>query len=148
MPTSSRETPVVPTPSELRLLKILWSIGEGTIDDLLLASREKPRPNYKTVQTLLRIMEGKKLITHRLSGRAFVYQPEVARDQVNRLSIRSFLDRYFGGSRTELLLNLLEDKRIDAEELRTLEDLVRRHRKSKAGATRRKSPKAESESLQ
>jgi BlaI family penicillinase repressor len=134
MQTSSREKPAVPTPSELRLLKVLWRIGEGTIDDLLLASREKPRPNYKTVQTLLRIMEGKGLITHRVNGRAFVFEPRVAQEQVNRLSIGSFLDRYFGGSRTELLMNLLEDKRVDADELRALEKLVRQHRKSKMAA--------------
>src|SRR5579864_1439903 len=128
---------VLPTPAELRLLEILWRLGEGTIEEVLEASGENPPPNYKTVQSFLRIMKSKKLVTHRLRGRAFIYKPQVRREQVNRLSIRSLLKRHFGGSRTELLLNMLEDERIDAAELEELENLIHRYRKSKYGIDRR-----------
>lgn len=121
--------PVVPTSAEHRLLEILWRIGEGTIDDILKASREKPAPNYKTVQTLLRIMEKKGLAGHEQLGRAFVFRPLVERGDVRRWSIRSFLAKYFTGSRTELLMELLSDKRITQQELRQLEDLIRKRRK-------------------
>jgi BlaI family penicillinase repressor len=130
MPKRSQH-PVMPTAGEHELLEILWRLGEGTIDDILRGSGEIPPPNYKTVQTLLRIMEGKRLVTHRLQGRAFVYKARVGRDQVNRLSIRAMLQSHFGGSPTELLLNLLDDERINAAELKELEELIRRHRKEK-----------------
>jgi len=122
----------VPTRGELRLLKILWRLGEGTIEDVLQASHENPLPNYKTVQTLLRIMENKKMVTHRLLGRAFVYRPRVQQDEVNRLSIRSLLQRHFEGSRSELLLNLLDDEHIEAAELDELGELIRRRRAMKS----------------
>jgi BlaI family transcriptional regulator, penicillinase repressor len=127
----------LPTSAELRLLEILWKLGEGTVDDLLQASAEKPPPNYKTVQTLLRIMEGKKLIAHSMRGRAFVFTPRVQRREVNRQSVGSLLKQQFRGSRTELLLNLLDDENIDSAELDELEDLIRRYRKQ--GTTARKS---------
>jgi BlaI family transcriptional regulator, penicillinase repressor len=130
MPKRSQNAPI-PTTGEHKLLEILWELGEGTIDDILESTGENPRPNYKTVQTLLRIMEHKELLTHRLQGRAFVYKPRVRRDQVNRVSVRSLLQRHFGGSRTELLLNLLDDERIDVAELKELEELIRRHRKKR-----------------
>jgi len=60
---------VLPTAGELRLLEILWPIGEGTVEDLLEASGKNP-PNYKTTQTLLRIMEEKKLVEPSAAGRA------------------------------------------------------------------------------
>ena len=122
----------MPTRGELRLLKILWRLGEGTIEDVLQASDENPLPNYKTVQTLLRIMENKKMVTHRLLGRAFVYRPRVQQDEVNRLSIRSLLQRHFEGSRSELLLNLLDDEHIEAAELDELGELIRRRRAMKS----------------
>jgi BlaI family transcriptional regulator, penicillinase repressor len=128
---------VLPTAAEHRLLEILWRLGEGTVEDILDASREDPAPNYKTVQSFLRIMETKKLVSHRLRGRAFVFRPLVRREQVNRLSIRALLKRYFGGSRSELLLNMLEDERIDAAELEELENLIRRYRKSRQLSERR-----------
>jgi BlaI family transcriptional regulator, penicillinase repressor len=133
---------LAPTPGELKLLKVLWNLGEGTIDDILQASDEAPPPNYKTVQTLLRIMENKKMITHRLRGRAFVFQPRVQEIQVNRSSIRSLLQRHFGGSRTELLINLLDDERIAHSELEELEDLIRRRRQGKHFPRRGKSAEA------
>ena len=119
---------VIPTTAEFRLLEILWVLEEGTIEDLLLASEKKSSLNYKTVQTVLRIMENKKLVSHSTRGRAFVYRPRVKRHEVSRLSLRSLLQRYFRGSRTELLVNMLEDERIGNRELQELEGLIRNYR--------------------
>ena len=127
---------LLPTPGEHKLLEILWRVREGTIDDIIEAAEQSPRPNYKTVQTMLRIMEGKKLVTHHVRGRAFVYQPVVARNRIGRLSIRTLLERHFGGSRSELLLNLLEDEPLDPAELKDLEELIRRQRQAKRSSRR------------
>ena len=121
--------PVPPTPAEVRLLEILWRIGAGTIDDILKASGEKPPPNYKTVQTLLRIMEKKGQVDHQQVGRAFLFRPLIERGAVHRSSISEFLAKYFTGSRTELLMELLSDERITQDELLQLEGLIRRRRK-------------------
>ena len=50
---------------------------------------------------------------------------------MSRSSLRSLLDRYFLGSRSELLVNLLENERIDTTELQELERLIRSYRKAK-----------------
>ena len=121
---------VIPTAAEFRLLEILWVLEEGTIEDLLRASEKDSPLNYKTVQTVLRIMENKKLVNHSIRGRAFVYRPRVKRREVSRVSLRSLLQRYFRGSRTELLVNLLEDERIGNRELQELEGLIRNYRKA------------------
>ena len=120
---------VIPTAAEFRLLEILWVLEEGTIDDLLQASKDS-QLNYKTVQTVLRIMENKKLVSHSIRGRAFVYRPRVKRREVSRVSLRSVIKRYFRGSRTELLVNMLEDERIGNKELQELEGLIRSCRKA------------------
>jgi predicted transcriptional regulator len=120
----------IPTVAEFRLLEILWRLGEGTIEDFLRASEKDNPLNYKTVQTVLRIMETKKFVGHSVRGRAFVYRPRVDRSEVSRSSLRSLLDRYFRGSRSELLVNLLENEHIDNTELQELERLVRSYRKA------------------
>jgi predicted transcriptional regulator len=126
----SRKTPL-PTPGELRLLQILWRIGYGTIDDIVRASREDPPPNYKTVQAWLRIMGGKGQVDHKQEGRAFVFWPLISRGDVHRLSLRHLLAKYFAGSRSDLLMELLSDERISREELRQLENLIRNRRQEK-----------------
>ena len=119
---------VLPTPGELRLLEILWRIGKGTIEEIVRASGEEPPPNYKTVQAWLRIMEGKGQVDHKQEGRAFVFWPLLGRGEVHRLSVRHLLAKYFSGSRSELLMELLSDERITPEELRQLESLIRTRR--------------------
>ena len=121
---------LIPTVAEFRLLEILWRLGEGTIEDFLRASEKDDPLNYKTVQTVLRIMVNKKFVSHSVRGRAFVYRPRVKRNEVSRISLRSLLNRYFRGSRSELLVNLLEDERIDVDELEKLESLIRSYRKA------------------
>lgn len=111
------------------MLQILWRIGEGTVEDIVKASGETPPPNYKTVQTLLRIMERKGQVDHSRQGRAFVFRPLVRQGDIHRSSIRDLVTKYFTGSRTELFVELLRDERISAGELRELEALIRNRRR-------------------
>ncbi len=127
--TRQNEGVLLPTPAELRLLEVLWRIGEGTIDDIVRASGENPPPNYKTVQTLLRIMEQKRQVVHKQQGRAFLFRPVLGLGDLHRLSIRQLIANYFTGSRTELLMELLNDERITRQELRQLESMIRNRRK-------------------
>jgi predicted transcriptional regulator len=124
-----KEKVVLPSPGELRLLHILWRIGGGTIEDIVKSSRDNPAPNYKTVQTLLRIMERKGQVEHSQDGRAFVFRPLIAPDDLRRISIREVVGKYFTGSTTELVVELLRDERISRQELRELENLIRSRRK-------------------
>ena len=65
-----KRQPPLPTAAEMRLLQFLWELEEATVEDLVNAHSEKERPNYKTTQTFLRIMEQKGLVTHEARGRA------------------------------------------------------------------------------
>src|SRR5215472_15977538 len=64
---------ILPTDAELLILDALWELGEGTVEDVVNRSPSNPRANYKTVQTLLRIMENKGFVKHTTRGRAFVF---------------------------------------------------------------------------
>jgi predicted transcriptional regulator len=126
-----KQTVILPSPGELRLLQILWRIGGGTIEDIVNSSGESPPPNYKTVQTLLRIMERKGQVDHSQDGRAFVFRPLIGRSDLRRLSIREVVTKYFTGSRTEFVVELLRDERISRQELRELENLIRSRRRER-----------------
>jgi predicted transcriptional regulator len=119
----------LPTAGELRLLHVLWQMGEATVEEIVSAHPSRSRPNYKTTQTLLRIMEEKRFITHKNRGRVFVFMPLVSRDTVDRRSVRTLLSQNFGGSATGLLLNLLEAAPVKEEELDELEAQIRAYRK-------------------
>jgi predicted transcriptional regulator len=119
----------VPTTAELRLLQILWELGEATVDDVVNAHPERERPHYKTTQTLLRIMENKEFISHEARGRVFVFRPLVSRKTIDQLSVQALVSRNFHGSAAGLLVNLLESSSIKKKELDELESLMREYRK-------------------
>jgi BlaI family penicillinase repressor len=126
-----KQRPSVPTPAEMRLLQVLWDREEATVEEVVNAHPEKERPNYKTTQTLLRIMEQKRFITHESRGRVFVFKPLVSRKTIDHLSVQALISRNFHGSAAELVVNLLETSPIKSKELDELEAYIREYRKKR-----------------
>jgi predicted transcriptional regulator len=126
----------IPTTAELRLLQILWDLEEGTVEDVVNAHSQKERPNYKTTQTLLRIMEKKAFITHEARGRVFVFRPLVSRKTIDHLSVQALVSRNFHGSAAGLLMNLMEATPIKKTELDELEAYIREYRKKQERGSR------------
>ena len=112
------------TEAELRLMKILWRRGDSAVNDLVAALPEGESLAYNSVLTTIRILEQKGYVEHRQEGRAFIYRPCVAEQEAGRSEVRHVLNRFFGDSREQLLLSLLGDEEISAEELRRLKDAI------------------------
>jgi predicted transcriptional regulator len=127
----TRRAKLLPTRSELRILHALWDLKRGTVEDVTQHQVFPVPPNYKTTQTLLRIMEQKGLVRHIAQGRVFLYVPCVSREEVDKGSVRRLLEQNFGGSPSELLVNLLESAPVDEAELDQLEALIRKYRTQK-----------------
>jgi BlaI family penicillinase repressor len=125
---TSRKNPVPPTRAELRILNALWELKSGTIEEIIHHPSFSSPPNYKTTQTILRIMEEKGLARHTTGGRVFVFEPAVSREWVEKLCVRTLLEQNFGGSPAKMLVNLLESGPVADEELEELEALIRNYR--------------------
>jgi BlaI family transcriptional regulator, penicillinase repressor len=123
---------VLPTNAELPILDVLWDIGEGAVQDIVDRLPSSPRANYKTVQSLLRIMENKGFVRHKTRGRAFIFSSRVTRDEVGGVSAKRLLDRNFQGSYTAMLVNLLDANHVKEQELDELEAMIQRYREQKA----------------
>jgi predicted transcriptional regulator len=122
-----------PTGRELEILKVLWDLGPSSVRAVyrqMLASQPEGKDlAYNTVQTLMRLMEDKGLVTHHVEGRAFIYSPAFSREQ----SAVRYLDRVFDGAASELVLSLIRSERISATELERVQKLIteaRRQRRS------------------
>lgn len=125
---TSHKNPAPPTRAELRILNALWELKSGTIDEIIHHRSFSTPPNYKTTQTILRIMEEKGLARHTTGGRVFVFEPAVTREWVEKMCVRTILEQNFGGSPAKLLVNLLESGPVADQELEELEALIRNYR--------------------
>lgn len=112
------------TEAELRLMDVLWMKGPSTVQQVLDALPRKSQLAYNSVLTTIRILEKKGYVRHIKDGRAHVYRPLVERAEASRSEIRHLAHRFFENSREMLVLNILEDRGVDADELKRLRRLL------------------------
>ena len=97
----------------------------------MFTARSPPKPIMPTVATMLRKMEDRGLVKHRLEGRSFIYRANVAADEVTRSMADHLVDRLFEGSLADTVNHLLSTREVSREELGRLERLIaERKRKS------------------
>jgi predicted transcriptional regulator len=118
------------TEAELRLMEVLWLKGPATVHSVMEALPPKPLLAYNSVLTTIRILEKKGYVQHVKEGRAHLYMPLVGREEATRFEIKNLVGRFFKNSHELLLLNILEDKSIDAGELTKLRQLLDEGKKS------------------
>ncbi len=111
------------TEAELRIMNVLWDKGSGTVHDVLQALPDPPLA-YNSVLTIIRILETKGYVQHVKDNRAHIYMPKIDRKDATRFEVSHLVSRFFGNSHEKLLLNILEEQSIDAEELARLRQLL------------------------
>ena len=120
------------TEAELRIMKILWQNGASTVRQVLDAfpATDEDRPAYTTVMTVMKQLADKGALTVDRQRQPFVYKPAVRRDQVFRHRVSQFLHEVFDGQAADLVLRLVEEEELSAEELRQIEAKVRQREQS------------------
>jgi len=114
------------TEAELRIMQVLWDKGPATVQQVLEAlPLEKPLA-YNSVLTIIRILEKKGYVEHAQDGRAYVYHALLERKDATRSEIRHLVSRFFRDSHEDLVLNILEDRGLDNEELDQLRKILNR----------------------
>jgi predicted transcriptional regulator len=117
---------------QLAILRVLWSKKEaplGEVHEALAARGLAPT----TIATMLKKMEDRGVVKHRVEGRQFVYRAAVAEGRVHRSMVGALIDKLFGGNPRALVEHLVSEGEIDAEEL----DELRRQLKAAERGGRR-----------
>ncbi len=114
------------TEAELRIMNVLWRNGSGTVKVILDLLSQTPPLAYNSVLTTIRVLERKGYVKHSKDGRAHVYAPLVGRKEATRSEIHNLAGRFFKNSHEQLVLNILEDRGLEAEELDHLREMLKR----------------------
>lgn len=107
-------------------MNVLWEKGPGTVQQVLDTLVEKPSLAYNSVLTTIRVLEKKGYVQHSKEGRAHVYAAIVEYEEATRSEIRHLVSRFFRNSHEDLVLNLLHDRGIEAEEIERLRQMLER----------------------
>ena len=119
----------VPTDLELEILKVVWQRGQATVREVYRDLAAQRKIAYTTVLTMMGVLERKGHLKKSAGERAYIYTPTLPQSQVVQGMVQEFVGRVFDGSLKPLLVHLVEDERIDSEELKEIEALLRERRK-------------------
>lgn len=102
---------------EQLVMDCVWSNGSITAEACRESLANKWAMKDSTVRTVLRRLEEKGYVTHQVEGRAYVYKPADARQNVAARAVKQIIDRFCGGSVEQLLVGMVDNDVLDQGQL-------------------------------
>ena len=116
------------TPLELQVMNLLWQKEKVFIKDLLEAwpaDENGKKPAYNTISTIVRILEKDKgFIGYKAYGRTHEYYPLISKSEYQKTFLKNAIDKVFSGSLTNLVSALVDDEKVNQDELDELKKLL------------------------
>ncbi len=113
-----------PSDGELEILRVLWDEGPSTVRDVHEHLNETKPTGYTTVLKVMQIMADKGLVRRNEDQRAHVYTPIAPRETTQRQLVGDLLDRAFGGSAPQLVMQALASRRATPDELAKIRHML------------------------
>ena len=110
--------------AEYEVMKIVWKyapINTNEITEKLLATSSW---RAKTIQTLIKRLVNKGVLTYEKNSRVFVYTPVVKESEYISQESNSFLNRYYDGDITAMLSAYIQNDKLSKTEIETLRALL------------------------
>jgi predicted transcriptional regulator len=102
----------------------IWIHGPTTAERCREALLPRHPMKDSTVRTVLRRLEEKGFLSHKVEGRTFIYRALQARRNIAARAVSHIVDRFCGGSVEQLLVGMVENEVLDRAELQRLAEKI------------------------
>jgi len=117
--------PAEPTKAELEILQVLWQNGPSTVrfvNDLL--NEQKRAVQYTSTLKQMQIMVEKGMLKRDERSMKHIYIPVEEEQKTKSLLLDRFVDALYNGSASNLMMQLLGNKKTSKNELQAIKDLI------------------------
>ncbi len=111
------------TKAEEQVMQVVWKIKKGFINDMLELMPE-PKPAYNTVSTIVRILEKKGFIAHKVFGKTHEYYALVAKEAYKKNLMGGLLKNYFDNSLIQMVSYFAKDKSLSVNDIDEIINLI------------------------
>ncbi|WP_132055536.1 BlaI/MecI/CopY family transcriptional regulator [Pseudocnuella soli] len=111
------------TPPEEQAMRAVWQAGEGTVKHFL-EQIEQPKPPYTTLASTIKNLEKKGYLRSRMVGNVYLYTPAITPEAYKKKFITNVVKNYFDNSYKELVSFFVSEKKLSADELKEILDLI------------------------
>ena len=108
------------------ILDVVWSQQAATAEDVRAALQPRFPLKDSSVRTLLRRLEARGYLTHRVEGKVFVYRAPVPARSLAARAVRHIIDRFCAGSVEQFLVGMVDEKVLSVRELERLTRKVKK----------------------
>lgn len=126
---------------ERQIMDIVFQAGEVSASEV--HAQLPDAPTYTAVRTMMRLLEDKGLLRHRVDGRKFIYSTRKSPAVAGRSAMKRVLEVFFGGSLENAVAAHLNDPgmRLDAHDLDRLRDVIDEAEESTKSSPKRRPKK-------
>lgn len=117
------------TEAEYEVMQIIWHnypISTNEITEQLLQTTNW---NPRTIQTLIKRLATKNIITYEKQGCVFVYTPLLKEEDYVSQQSKSFLDKFFNGNLSSMVSTFLDHRNLSKAEINELKSLLEQENK-------------------
>ena len=107
------------TKAEEEVMQIIWQLGRCVVRDIIDALGDPDMP-HSTISSVVRILEKKGFVTHKVYGKTHEYFPVITKEDYAQHGVKSLVEKYFGGSPKKLVSFLVQNENMDLKELNEL----------------------------
>jgi BlaI family transcriptional regulator, penicillinase repressor len=105
---------------ERTVMDYIWSCGPSTAEACRDALAERWPMKDSTARTILRRLEEKGYLVHRVEGRTFIYQAAEERQHVAARAAKRIIDNFCQGSVEQLLTGMVDHHVLSPRDLQRL----------------------------
>lgn len=121
------------TEVELEIMNAIWRLERCTIRDVV-DQLPKERPlAYTSVATMIKILEQKGAIHGVKKDKVHFYEPRLSKEDYEAKTLLHLADKLFAGSPSSMVMRLLDEAELGADELKAIRSTLEEKLKSETG---------------
>ena len=109
---------------QLAVMRVLWQRNKAAVAEVQEALKAERDLALTTVATVLTRLEKAGLVSHRASGRHYLYRPLVSEEEVRRSMVSVLAERLFEGDVAALVSHLVNAREIEPGDLARVKQLI------------------------
>lgn len=113
--------------AEFEVVKIVWKHAPISTNEVTERLTKTTDWSPKTIQTLLKRLVTKKVLTYEKQSRVFVYTPLVQESEYIHQESNSFLKRFYNGNLTQMLAAYVENDELSEDDISELRQILSKH---------------------
>ena len=118
------------TKVELELMMIVWALEDATVRDVQERLPRERQLAYTTVATMMKILEEKKILGSVKTDRTHIYRARLSKEEYETKTLRQLSEGLFRGNPTSMVMRLLNESELNADELKEIKKLLDERLKS------------------